>query len=184
MKMAEKKLKLMLNAVEGTGHFNACIGFAQILQQRGHEIVFAINETLVSKVESFGFRALPLKQVDENAEKKNDFKFSDNPAKDFAQKLKDTGFLSNKSPIEKVQAFKDEDEDGFIHGLTKLCIAFNPQIEKFLEDEKPDAWIHDHFLIPPAVIRSKIPWMVICSAAPLMFFKSDILPPHDSGEIC
>ena len=180
--MAEKKLKLMLHAMEGTGHLNACIGFGQILQQRGHEIVFAINETLVSKVESFGFRALPLKQVDENAEKKNDFKLSDNPAKDFAQKLKDSGLFSNKTPIEKMQAFKDEDENGFMNGLKKLCIAFNPQIQKFLEDEKPDGWIHDHFLIPPAVFQSKIPWMVLCSAAPLMLYKSDELPPQGSGE--
>lgn len=180
--MAERKLKVMFHAMEGTGHFNACIGFGQILQKRGHEIIFAINETLVSKVESFGFRALPLKQIDENADKKEDYKLSENPAKDFAQKLKDAGLLSNKTALEKIAALKDDDDDNFMEVLKKLCIVFNPQIERFLEQEKPDVWIHDHFMILPAVLKSKIPWMVVCSGAPLMYYQSKILPPQTSGK--
>ena len=177
----QKKLKLMLHSLEGTGHLHACIGFGQILRQRGHEVIFAINEALVSKVETFGFRVLSLKQVDENAKEKNDFTFSENPAKDVGEKLKEAGLFSNKTPLEKMEFFNQDGEDSFFHGIKKLSVAFNPQIEKYLEEEKPDAWLHDHFLVPPAVLKAEIPWMIICSAGPLMYYNELTLPPECSG---
>ena len=88
-----KKFKFMFYCVEGTGHLNACIGFAQILTERGHETVFAINESWEPIVKKFGFRVLPLKQ--ETVE--SDFKLSENPAKDFARMFQDVGLLTNKN---------------------------------------------------------------------------------------
>ena len=175
-----KKLKLIFNSFEGTGHFNAALGLAQILAKRGHEIVFVINESLAKQIESYGFRVIPLKQItDDNAEK---FSFSDNPAKDFGKSLDDTGIFSNKTSLEKENAFQELEVNEFLEGWKSLMIAFNPQIEKILQDEKPDAWLHDQFLIPPVLKKSKIPWFCICSAAPLSYYDSPTLPPHGSGE--
>ena len=183
--MAEprKKLKLMMHAMEGTGHLNACLGLAQSLAKNGHDIVFAVNESLTKTVEKFGFRVLPLKQITEDNSGEDQFTLSENPAKDFAKTIQESGFFSNKPSLEKMNLFKDNQNNNFMDGLTKLMIAFNPQIEKLLEEEKPDAWIHDHFLVPPAVSRSKIPWVLICSAAPLMYLNSELLPPPGSGKL-
>lgn len=176
----KRKLKLMFNAVEGTGHLMATLGLAQIMAGNGHECVFAINESLTKTVEKFGFRALPLKQETESNKSEGKFALSENPAADFAKQLQDSGLLSNQTPFEKLLAFTKN--TGFMDGLTTLLIAFNPQIESILEEEKPDIWLHDHFMVPPAIYKSKIAWVMIGSASPLMFYDSPLLPPAGSGK--
>ena len=56
--MSEKitKLKVMFHTMDATGPVNAAVGFAQILAERGHDIVFVLNESSVKQAEKFGFK--------------------------------------------------------------------------------------------------------------------------------
>ena len=174
-------MKFMFHSIEGTGHLNACIGFAQVLKERGHDIVFVINETLTKNVENFGYRVLPLKQaVPENNE---GYKLSSNPAEDFAKKMKESGLFSNQSPLQKLVSFRENNKkSNMMAGMMQLMTGFNTQIEKYLQQEQPDAWIHDQFIVFPAVYKANIPWILICSAAPLQYYNSQQLPPFGSGN--
>ncbi|KAJ6220734.1 hypothetical protein RDWZM_006546 [Blomia tropicalis] len=58
---------------------------------------------------------------------------------------------------------------------------FEPQVEEAIKREQPDLIMLDNFVIQPAIIKSKIPWMIIMSANPLILHRSNDLPPPTSG---
>lgn len=39
----KKSLKILIHAMDGTGHLNACVGVAEALLKRGHTITFLVN---------------------------------------------------------------------------------------------------------------------------------------------
>ena len=177
-----KKLKLMFHAIEATGHSNAAIGFAQILAARGHEIVFVMNETMYDHFAKYGFRVLSLKQNSGNNVGENKFELDENPAKQFAKSLEESGMFSNKNSMKKMESFYSEEQKPMMDGMIKLAIAFSPQIEAYLEQEKPDVFVQDHFILPPSVHVSKIPWVLLCSSNPIWYYESLELPPPGSGK--
>lgn len=147
------------------------------MAQNGHEIVFIVNETIQKSVEKFGFRVIALK---ESSKEENTFRNTDDPAKDFAAFLDKSGLFTNKSAIEKMAFMQDEND--MVQGTLKTMFDFYPQIERALDEEQVDAYLYDHVIVPRALLEPRrISWMMLCSASPLLYYCSDLLPPGGSG---
>src|SRR5699024_10966992 len=69
----------------------------------------------------------------------------------------------------------------FLKSIYDGVVQFNPQIAKHIETEKPDLFIIDHFMVPPALPLSGVPWIFLFSGNPLSLYKSDKLPPFGGG---
>ncbi len=48
--MSEKSLTILFAPLDGWGHINACIGLAEVLLNRGHRVVFAIDISFKGKL--------------------------------------------------------------------------------------------------------------------------------------
>ena len=81
-----------------------------------------------------------------------------------------------------MECFKNDIHAKMMQGMGKLMIEFNPQVEEYIKQEKPDAWIHDHMLLLPAAYKAGIPWILVCSASPSFYYDSTDLPPPGSGK--
>lgn len=101
-----------------------------------------------------------------------------NPIKVFAEQLQRSGLLSGATSLEKIRLLAN---NAFIEDMYQRTIVFNPQIEAFITQEKPDLIIVDQNLMSPAIMQSGIPYVLIFSGNPLMLYNSEQLPPPCSG---
>ena len=110
--------------------------------------------------------------------KTEDAAAAENPIKVLSQQLLSTGLLSGANSLEKLKLMEKAD---FFEDMLQRAIVFEPQIEKALNEKKPDLIILDHFYISPAIQRSGIPFVLIFSGNPIMCMNSTKLPPPCSG---
>ncbi|KAH9497176.1 hypothetical protein DERF_013180 [Dermatophagoides farinae] len=184
--MANQHLKIFFMAVDGVGHINACIGLAQPLIKRGHEVIFLTNEFFSGTYEKFGFKEIVLKsaKVKQIMNKEGNQKAEEHPTKAMAsvlKKFRDDGTLSGKPSIEKLQDFKPGGDNEFANLMYESVKEQNPQLITLIDEEKPDLIIMDQFIVPPCVAYGKIPWAFLCSACPRFLYDSDDIPPMCSG---
>ena len=180
--MPFKPLKIYFYSMDGMCHLNASAGMAQTLAKRGHTVCFLLNEAFKGEFAKFGFEEVLLKLKPKNTKKNLDQ--NNNVVKQNAENLLKSGFLSAKSPLEKMQdQMNSGKENEFIASMYDDMLEFNPQIEKMLQIGKPHIVIVDSFLVPPAIQQAPIPWAFLCSATPLCVLKSKKLPPHGSGML-
>lgn len=188
--------------MEGVGHLNSCIGFAQSFAKRNHHVSFFVTESFAGNIQKYGFEELLLvnpntKLLKNQGSKENNKNISNElktaVIKKNAENLKKAGFFASGSTLEKMRRQIDdlsktkEKENSevtgnqFIAAFYESLLVFNSQIELFLEKKRPDLVIVDAFLVPPAIQKSQIPWAFLCSCNPLAVLKSPKLPPHASG---
>ena len=194
MSSQSKPLKIFFFAIDGIGHLNACVGMAQALAQRGHTITFLLNEGFKGQFAKYGFEEILLKKDPpsngEVAGSGADPAGSDpaklqppvNPIKEMAKILLTMGLLGPKTPLEKMREQLAGKNDFFKESFATLR-PFNIQIEKAIEEGKPDAFIVDTFVVPPSIMKANLPWIFLCSAQPLCSLPSKgILPPFGAGK--
>src|SRR5699024_1793295 len=102
-----KSLKILIHSLDGAGHLNACIGLAQALASRGHQVIFAINAAFTDQLSvQFGFDTISLKL---SPKAKHDLPegAADDPVKALAEELLKSGLLSGASPLEKMRMMKN-----------------------------------------------------------------------------
>ena len=93
-----------------------------------------------------------------------------------------SGFLGPASPLEKFKSQLENNVNVLAEFFADLP-EFNVQIEKAIEEGKPDVIIVDSFVIPPAILKANVPWIFLCSAQPLCVFQSEgKLPPYGMGK--
>ncbi|KAJ6220735.1 hypothetical protein RDWZM_006547 [Blomia tropicalis] len=173
--MASKPLKIFIYPCDGAGHINATVGVAQALVERGHKIFLLLNSAFEAQYLPFGFEQILLKKSEKPVEQTDS---KQNPFKVHVEMVKQMGMLSNKSPLEKAKLMSDPNS---IKPFFNLLAEFEPQVEEAIKREQPDLIILDNVLIQPAILKSKIPWMVIMSGNPLILHRSKDLPPATSG---
>lgn len=117
---------------------------------------------------------------DDHKSKDDDKAPAENPIKEIAKQLVSSGLLSNANSLEKLKLMQKAD---FFEDMLQRAIFFDPQIEKALNEVKPDLIILDHFMISPAIQKSGIPYVLIFSGNPIMCMNSSKLPPPCSGII-
>ncbi|XP_054163835.1 NDP-glycosyltransferase YjiC-like [Oppia nitens] len=170
-----KKLTILFETLDGVGHVNACIGLAQVLQKRGHRIVFVIEKTYKGKLTEFGFEE---EIIDDNEVDVTQTQPTKRPGEDAAQKMLKSGIFSGKSSVEKLKMFQKSPLFGM---MIEKARKDNSKFAGVVAKLNPDVIIIDDFIGRPALIHSGKPWVSVFSGSPLFSIDDERTPPLGSG---
>jgi len=164
-----KNLTIIFAPLDGFGHVNACTGVAEALRDRGHRIVFAIDQSWKGKLLKYGFEEELL--LDPNR------KEDENPGEFWVNYLIKAHKILPLSPIEKVRAFGTESTIMMLD----QAIDNDSRIREIIERIKPDVIVVDSYASTPSILKSGIPWVSLISANPLVGITDEQTPPCYSG---
>jgi MGT family glycosyltransferase len=151
------------------GPTNNCVGIGQALRQRGHRVVFVIEESFAGTLEEKGFeeRLMRLQAPAETEEEPGQF------WKDF---IRDTGPVFRKPTIEQLDGFIQPTWQALIDGSKYV----DDRLREIFDEVRPDAIVEDNVVTFPAVVTAGCPWVRIASCNPLEMPDPE-LPPVFSG---
>ena len=101
------------------------------------------------------------------------------PIKEHAELILNADMLSNKSPLERLQDNRGMVE--FVAKISDYIVNSHATLVAAIDRIRPDLFVVDNFLVPPAILRADIPWIFLCSSNPLLILESPNLPPSGSG---
>ena len=159
-----KKLTVLFAPIEAYGHVNPCIGIGQILQKRGHRIVFAIGESWSGRLTKFGFEE-ELIVIPKDTDKSED---------ELQSLLLKSGMISPLSPLEKIK------NSGISKSLYPKAVASDPIMKDIISRVKPDVIIIDQMFTMPSLMSS-CPWVISFPSNPLFPLNDERTPPPMSG---
>ncbi|KAH9417279.1 UDP-glucuronosyltransferase 2A1 [Dermatophagoides pteronyssinus] len=170
-------MKIFIHVMDLVGPQNACIGLGQQLVQRGHQVIFLVNENFLKKFQPYSnqFKILGLKPVADEEPDENEKNLQ--PIQILINSFIRMGLFDPIKPIEKIHRMIDSK---FIRNLGANAEAFEPQIRMLIEQEKPDIFLVDAKIMSPCIMNSSIPWVYVFCANPLGLFTDERLPPFSS----
>jgi MGT family glycosyltransferase len=151
------------------GPTNNCVGIGQALRQRGHRVVFVVEESFAGTLEEKGFeeRLMRLQAPAETEEEPGQF------WKDF---IRDTGPVFRKPTIEQLEGFIQPTWQALIDGSKYV----DDRLREIFEEVCPDVIVEDNVVAFPAVVAADCAWVRIASCNPLEIPDPE-LPPVFSG---
>jgi MGT family glycosyltransferase len=151
------------------GPTNNCVGIGQVLRERGHRVVFILEESFAGSLEAQGFeeRLLRLGPPAEQDEEPGQF------WKDF---IRDTAPVFRTPTIEQLGAFIEPTWRALCDGA-RYC---DERLREILDELQPDVVVEDNVVCFPALLQSGRPWVRLVSCNPLEL-KDPGLPPVFSG---
>jgi MGT family glycosyltransferase len=151
------------------GPTNNCVGIGQVLVERGHRVVFVIEESFAGALEAQGFeeRLMRLGPPPEVEEEPGQF------WKDF---IRDTAPVFRKTTIEQLSEFIEPTWRALCDGARYV----DDRLREIFDELLPDVIVEDNVLCFPAIHHSGRPWVRIVSCNPLEL-KDPALPPVFSG---
>ncbi|HLE98610.1 MAG TPA: nucleotide disphospho-sugar-binding domain-containing protein [Gaiellaceae bacterium] len=151
------------------GPTNNCVGIGQVLRERGHRVVFVIEESFAGSLEAQGFeeRLMRLGPPPEVEEEPGQF------WKDF---IRDTAPVFRKPTIEQLSEFIEPTWRALCDGSRYV----DERLREIFDELRPDVIVEDNVLCFPAIHHSGRPWVRIVSCNPLEL-KDDAIPPVFSG---
>jgi MGT family glycosyltransferase len=151
------------------GPTNNCVGIGQVLRDRGHRVVFIVEESFVGNLEAQGFeeRLVRLGPPSEVEEEPGQF------WKDF---IRDTSPLFRKPTIEQLSEFIAPTWGALCDGARYV----DDRLREIFDELEPDVIVEDNVVGFPAVHHSQRPWVRIVSCNPLEL-KDEAIPPVFSG---
>lgn len=173
--MAKSSLRIVFYTTELVGPQNACIGFAQTLNDRGHDVSFFTTTESMPKYRKFGFKCLELKNDDDEKSVPENM----DSVSEFVKKLNEFGFLADGTPLEKLRALCRM--RFFEESFADVSRKFDAQIKQYLLNGHFDLIIIDGEIFPPSLTVQNRPWIYIFCSHPIGLFQSDKLPPFLSG---
>jgi MGT family glycosyltransferase len=151
------------------GPTNNCVGIGQVLRERGHRVVFVIEESFAGSLEAQGFeeRLMRLGPPPEVEEEPGQF------WKDF---IRDTAPVFRKPTIEQLAEFIEPTWRALCDGARYV----DDRLREIFDEVQPDAIVEDNVVCFPAIQHSGRPWARIVSCNPLELKDADV-PPVFSG---
>ena len=151
------------------GPTNNCVGIGQTLRQRGHRIVFVVEESFAGALEEKGFeeRLMRLQPPAETEEEPGQF------WKDF---IRDTGPVFRRPTIEQLEGFIRPTWQALVEGSKYV----DERLREIFDELRPDVIVEDNVVGFPAVVTADCPWIRIASCNPLELPDPE-LPPVFSG---
>jgi MGT family glycosyltransferase len=151
------------------GPTNNCVGIGDTLRQRGHRVVFVVEESFAGTLEAKGFeeRLMRLKPKPEAEEEPGQF------WKDF---IRETAPQFRRPTIEQLEGLINPIWTELIDGSKYV----QPRLQEIFAELRPDVIIEDNVVGFPAVVTSGAPWVRITSCNPLEISDPE-LPPAFSG---
>ena len=151
------------------GPTNNCAGIGQVLRERGHRVVFVLEESFAGSLEAQGFeeRLMRLGPAPEVEEEPGQF------WKDF---IRDTAPVFRKPTIEQLTEFIEPTWRALCDGARYV----DDRLQDIFDEVAPDVVVEDNVVGFPAIQRSGRPWVRIVSCNPLEL-ADDAVPPVFSG---
>jgi len=151
------------------GPTNNCVGIGQVLVERGHRVVFVIEESFAGSLEAQGFeeRLMRLGPPPEVEEEPGQF------WKDF---IRDTAPVFRKPTIEQLPEFIEPTWRALCDGARYV----DERLREIFDELGPDVVVEDNVVCFPAIHHSGLPWARIVSCNPLEV-KDPEVPPAFSG---
>jgi MGT family glycosyltransferase len=151
------------------GPTNNCVGIGQVLQERGHRVVFVVEESFAGTLDAQGFeeRHVRLAPPPETDEVPGQF------WKDF---IRDTALVFRKPTIDQLAEFIEPTFRALYDGARYA----DDRLREIFAELAPDVIVQDNVVAFPAVEQSGRPWARIVSCNPLEV-KDAAIPPVFSG---
>jgi MGT family glycosyltransferase len=151
------------------GPTNNCVGIGDVLRERGHRVVFIVEESFAGTLEARGFeeRLMRLGPPPEVEEAPGQF------WKDF---IRDTAPVFRRPTIEQLGAFIQPTWQALLDGSRYV----NPRLVEIIDELDPDVICEDNVPAFPALPASGRPWVRIVSCNPLEI-RDPAIPPVFSG---
>jgi MGT family glycosyltransferase len=151
------------------GPTNNCVGIGQVLRDRGHRVLFVIEESFAGSLEAQGFeeRLMRLGPAPEVEEAPGQF------WKDF---IRETATVFRKPTIEQLAEFIEPTFRALCDGARYV----DDRLREIFDEIAPDVIVEDNVVGFPAILHSGRPWVRIVSCNPLEL-KDEAIPPVFSG---
>jgi MGT family glycosyltransferase len=151
------------------GPTNNCVGIGQVLRERGHRVVFVIEESFAGSLEAQGFeeRLMRLGPAPETEEEPGQF------WKDF---IRETAPVFRKPTLDQLGEFIEPTFRALCDGARYV----DDRLAEIVAEVEPDVVVEDNVVCFPAILASGRPWARIVSCNPLEL-KDPALPPTFSG---
>jgi MGT family glycosyltransferase len=151
------------------GPTNNCVGMGQVLLERGHRVVFVIEESFAGALEAQGFeerlmRLGPPPEVDEE------------PGQFWKDFIRDTAPVFRKPTIDQLAEFIEPTWRALCDGARYV----DDRLREIFDELQPDVIVEDNVLCFPAIHHSGRPWVRVVSCNPLEL-KDPGIPPVFSG---
>ncbi len=151
------------------GPTNNCVGIANVLRQRGHRVVFVVEESFKGTLEAKGFQEAHMRLGPPPAEPEVPGQFW----KDF---IRDTAPEFRKPTIEQLETFMAPTWQALVDG----SMYVDDRLREIFDETRPDVIVQDNVVAFPAVAASGRPWVRIMSCNPLEM-PDQAIPPAYSG---
>lgn len=174
----KKKLTILAVPISAVGHINACVGALSALLERGHRIIFLIEEGFKGKLSPLGYEEFIYQRYVE-PNKKVKTPATENTSDHLANWLLENKIIGDFSPEEKLKSL-----NGILHNDDNYSDneVIDGQLKVAIEQYKPDLFYVDNINLHPAIYFSKVaPFILNISLVPNYFIFSDQVPPAESG---
>jgi MGT family glycosyltransferase len=147
------------------GPTNNCVGIGQVLRDRGHRVVFVIEESFAGNLEAQGFeeRLMRLGPPPEVEEEPGQF------WKDF---IRETAPVFRTPTIEQLTAFIEPTWRALCDGARYV----DDRLREIFDELGPDVIVEDNVPCFPAIHHSGRPWARVVSCNPLELKDAAIAP--------
>jgi MGT family glycosyltransferase len=151
------------------GPTNNCVGIGAVLRERGHRVVFIVEESFAGTLEAQGFeeRLMRLTPPPETEEAPGQF------WKDF---IRDTAPVFRKSTSEQLAEFIAPTFEALVDGARYV----DERLREIIDELQPDLVVEDNVVSFPALLAGGRPWARIASCNPAEI-KDPEVPPTFSG---
>jgi len=151
------------------GPTNNCVGIGQVLRERGHRVVFIVEESFAGTLEAKGFEERLMRLGPPPAE-------PEVPGQFWIDFIRDTAPVFRKSTLEQLGEFIAPTWQALIDGSKFV----NPRLAEIFDEVAPDVIVEDNVVAFPAIAASGRPWVRIVSCNP-MEMKDSLIAPFSSG---
>jgi MGT family glycosyltransferase len=163
--MAERTSTIVFFPEGAYGPTNNCVGIGQVLRERGHRVVFVLEESFAGSLEAQGFeeRLMRLGPPPEQEEEPGQF------WKDF---IRDTAPVFRKPTIEQLAEFIEPTWRALCDGARYV----DDRLREILDELQPDVVVEDNVVCFPALHHAGRPWVRMVSCNPLELKDPDVAP--------
>ena len=169
---SKQKFRILAIVMNAVGHINACQGLCDKLLERGHDVIFLIDEEFAGRLKPFGFKEyhyrMPKPSVTNDEGEKVEF---------WQWFLSKNAKLYELSPIEQMEKLNPL----VFRTMFDQQRSVEDIYRKSIDDIHPDIIISDCYVNCPAITNSGIPWIWLFSAAPQAMIQDPRFPPYYSG---
>jgi len=151
------------------GPTNNCVGIGNVLRERGHRVVFVVEESFAGTLDTKGFEEATMRLAPPPQEPEVPGQFW----KDF---IKETAPEFRKPTVVQLSTFLHPTWQALIDG----SMYVNDRLTEIFDELHPDAIVEDNVVAFAAIPASGRPWARIVSCNPCEL-KDELVPPVFSG---